>query len=56
MDFKFTIIEEITREYRLFNTVGTQLTVRLLPPSEENERNPFSYFIESVTDLCEYAF
>ena len=26
----FTIDDEITRQYRQFNTVGTQLTVRLL--------------------------
>ena len=55
MDRKFTIIDEITREYRRFNTVGTQLTLRLLPPPEGDERNPVSYFIDSVTDLCEHA-
>jgi hypothetical protein len=27
---KFTIEEDITRQYRRFNAVGTQLTVRLL--------------------------
>jgi len=32
---RFTIEEEQTREYRRFNAQGTQLTVRLLPPSEE---------------------
>jgi hypothetical protein len=32
MDRKFTVIDEITKSYRRFNTVGTQLTVRLLPP------------------------
>jgi len=31
MDRKFTKVDEITRQYRRFNTVGTQLTVRLLP-------------------------
>jgi len=66
MDRKFTIIDEITRQYRRFNTVGTQITVRLLsppsntvrplpPPSNENVSNPISQFLDSVTDLCEYA-
>jgi hypothetical protein len=31
MDRKFTIIDEITREYGRFNTVGTQHTVRFYP-------------------------
>ena len=43
------------REYRRFNTRGTQLTVRLLPPLEGDERDPFSHFIASVSSLCEYA-
>jgi len=71
MGSKFTIVDEITRQYRWFNTVGTHLTVRLLPPSDENAWNPISHFIDSpseenasipvsnflviVTDLCEYA-
>ena len=55
MDRKFTIIDEITREYRLFNTVGTQRTVRLLNPPEGDERDPVSHFMSSVTDLCEHA-
>ena len=29
---KFTIDGKITRQYRRFNAVGTELTVRLLPP------------------------
>jgi len=52
MDQKFTIIDEITREYRRFNTRGTQLTVRLPPPEE---RDPFSHFIASISSLCDYA-
>jgi len=52
MDRKFTILDEITREYRRFNTRGTQLTVRLLPP---DEIDPVSHFIASVSSLCEYA-
>ena len=42
-------------EYRRFNTVGTQLNVRLLPPSEKNESDPVSYFMVSVNNLCEGA-
>jgi len=53
------IIDEITRHYRRFNTVGTQITVRLLPPLEEGERrktkDSISYFIDNVTDQCEHA-
>jgi len=41
MDRKFTIIGEITIQYRGFNTVGNQLTVRLLHPLDEGERAPF---------------
>jgi len=55
MDRKFTIIDEITREYRRFNTVVTQLTVRLLPPPVGAERDPVSHFMASVTNLCEHA-
>ena len=55
MDRKFTIIDEITREYRRFNTVGTQRTVRQLPPPVGDERDPVSHFIASVTILCEHA-
>ena len=29
---KFTIDGKITRQYRRFNTVGTELTIRLLTP------------------------
>jgi len=54
MDRKFTIIDEITREYTRFNTRGTHLTVRLLPPPVGDERDPVSHFIASV-NMCEYA-
>jgi hypothetical protein len=49
----FTIDDEINREYRRFNTVGTQLTVRLLPPSDATD--PVTHFLASVNDLFEYA-
>jgi hypothetical protein len=49
---RFTIEEEITRQYRRFNAVGTQLTARLLPPVDSN---PLSHFLASVSDLFEQA-
>ena len=52
MERKFTIIEEITRQYKRFNTVGTQLTVCLFPSIDGDERDPISYVISSVTDFC----
>jgi hypothetical protein len=55
MDHKFTIDDEITRQYRRFNTVGTQLPVRLLPPSDDYETEPMSHFVASMNDLFEYA-
>ena len=50
---RFTIDEEITREYRRFKATGTELTVRLLPPPDESD--PISHFQASVTELFEYA-
>jgi hypothetical protein len=50
-----TIIEEITRQYRCFNTRGTLLSIRLLAPGEGDEIHPVSHFMASVTSLCEYA-
>jgi len=52
---RFTIHGEINRQYRRFNAVGTQLTERLLPPSEGEDSNPMSHFLASVFDLFEYA-
>jgi len=52
---RFTIDGEINRQYKRFNAMGTQLTVRLLPPSEGEESNPMSHFLASVSDLFEYA-
>jgi len=53
---RFTIKEEQTREYRRLNAQGMQLTVRLLlPPEGEEDPNPMSHFIDSVTELFEYA-
>jgi hypothetical protein len=49
----FTIDGEINRQYRRFNTVGTQLTIRLLPPA--NATDPVTHFLTSVNELFEYA-
>jgi len=43
----------ITRQYRRFNAVGTQITVRLLPPL--NNVDPVTYFLASVNDLFEHV-
>jgi len=53
MDRKFTIDDEITRLYRRFGAVGTQLTIRLLPPSDDDD--PVNHFVNSVNDLFDYA-
>ena len=53
MDRRFEIEGEVTRQYRRFNAVGTHLTVRLLPPADDE--NPVSHFLASVNDLFEYA-
>jgi len=55
MPQRFMIEEEKTRLYRRFNAQGRQLTVRLLPPPEKGNSNPMSHFLDSVTELFEYA-
>ena len=52
---RFAVEEEQTRLYRRFNAQGTQLTVRLLPPPEGQDSNPMSHFLDSVTELFDYA-
>jgi len=52
---RITVEEEETRLYRRFNAQGTQLTVRLLPPTEGQDSNPMYHFLESVTELFGYA-
>jgi hypothetical protein len=54
MAHRFEIVCEIRREYRRFNTTGTQLTVRLTPPSTLDE-NSLDHFLASVNDLFEHA-
>jgi len=52
---RFTIDQELTREYRRFNAEGKQLTVRLLPSFQGEDSNPKSHFEASVAELFEYA-
>ena len=42
-----------TRQYRRYNAVGRQITVRLILPLENSD--PVAHFIASVKDLFEYA-
>ena len=46
---------EITRQYRRSNALGTQLTVRLLPPADGDDTDPVSHFLASVNDLFEHG-
>jgi len=41
--------------YRRFNAQGRQLTVRLLSLAEGQDSNPTSHFLDSVTELFDYA-
>jgi len=50
---RFEIDGTITRQCRRFNAVGTQITVRLLPPS--NNVDTVNHFIASVNDLFEHV-
>ena len=50
----FEIVREIRRQYRRFNTTGTQLTVRLNPPTAP-DANPVDHFLSSVNDLFEHV-
>jgi hypothetical protein len=50
----FEILSERTKEYRRFNVVGSQITVRLSPPSGIKP-NAVSNFLASVNELLAYA-
>jgi len=51
MPRRFDILDRETRQYRRFNAVGRQLTVRLNPPTDASD--PVSHFLASVNDLFE---
>jgi hypothetical protein len=55
MSHRFQIVRKIRREYRRFNIVGRQLTVRLNPPTEP-VANPVEHYLASVNDLFHHAF
>jgi hypothetical protein len=50
----FAIESEIRKQYARFNAVGTQLTVRVLPPHDLNV-SIASHFQDSVMRLLDYA-
>jgi hypothetical protein len=50
----FQILGEKVRQYRRFNAVGTQITVRLNHPPD-TEPDSVDYFLASVDELFEYA-
>jgi len=52
---RFTIDEEVRRQYRRFNAEGTELKVRLLPPTDGDDTDPMAHFEASVTELFGYA-
>jgi hypothetical protein len=50
---RFEVMDTKTRQYRLYNAVGRQTTVRLIPPSHNSD--PISHFVVNVNDLFEHA-
>ena len=52
---RFMIDSETNRQYRRFNTVGTEFTVRLLPPALGEDSDAVTHFRTSVNDLLDYA-
>ena len=46
---RFEIMDANTRQYRRYNTVERQLTVRLIPLSDNT--NPVAHFLASVNNL-----
>jgi len=50
---RFEIMDTNTRQYRRYNAVGRQLTLRLIPPSDNSD--PVAHFLASVNHLFEHA-
>jgi len=44
---RFEIVDANTREYSRYSTIGRQLTVRLITPSDNT--NPVAHFLSSVS-------
>jgi hypothetical protein len=55
MSQSFEIISEDRREYRRYNTVGTQLIVRLNPRTNPGTANPVNHIAASMNELFEHA-
>jgi len=53
MASRFQIEDTITMQYRRFNAVGTQITVRLLP--HLTNVDPVTHFLASVNELFHHA-
>jgi len=53
MAHRFEIVDAHTTQFRGYNAVGRQLTVRLTPPSGNS--NPVANFLASVNHLIEHA-
>jgi len=51
----FELIEVQTREYRRFNTRGTQWKVRLNPTPETSLPDPVTQFVDSVNNLFDHV-
>jgi len=50
---RLEIFDTITRQFRRYNAVGRQLTVRLIPLPDNT--NPVTHLLASVNDLIEHA-
>jgi len=50
---RFEIMDANTRQYRRYNAVGMQITMRLIPYSENSD--PVAHFPVSVNDVFEHA-
>jgi hypothetical protein len=48
---RFTLDSETERRHDRFNAVGTELTVRLLPPTVGGNSDAITHFQTSVNDL-----
>jgi hypothetical protein len=54
MSQSFDLLSDDRREYRRFNTVGTQLTMRLIPPTDPGT-NPVDNFLANMKHVFEHV-
>jgi hypothetical protein len=52
---KFEVLDEVNRQYRLFNAQGTQLKIRLLSPADDINTEHITHFQSSVNAMLERA-